>query len=455
MKIKEIFFLVLILLLSLFLRLWRLNIPGQMYFDEIYHVPAVQMMAEGDFQTPFEWWHQTDWSTYFDWLHPPLAKYFQALSLRLFYFWPAVVAWRLPSVVFALMSLIVFYFLAKELSYTLLTSKVIEKKIIGNKKTEDLAINFALIASLLLASDGLFLVQSRLAMNDIFYLFFALSASYFYFVYRRQQNLLVLLLSGVMLALGLSCKWSAFYLILLLLVLELWRLIKEKSFQQLPFILFSLLLTPAVFYLLIFTPYFLSGKNLRDFMQLQQQIVQFHTQWASPHSYQSGPIAWVFNWRPVWYFADFSLAHWRQDIYAQGNPVLFLYFLFLPFFLWIWRRSIKNQSRLKKCSQMLWQKPYYLLLAIFFSSFLPWIIFDRPMFFYHFLPALPYLILLLTWPIYLFSLSIKSQQTRRAIIFNFLFWPILVFIIFYPHWTALPVPEAASNWLYFLLPSWR
>jgi len=258
-----------------------------------------------------------------------------------------------------------------------------------------------------------------------------------------------------MLALALSTKWSAIWLISLFLVLEFWRIFKEKTYQQIPFVLFSLLLTPVVIYLLVFAPYFLSGKSLIDFIQLQKQIIYFHSHWASPHPYQSGPLAWLINWRPVWYYADFSLNNWRKDIFAQGNPVLFLYFSLLPIFLWKWRHSLKNKRSVKKWQAILFQRDYLFLLVIFLSSFLPWIIISRTLFFYHFLPALPYLILLFTWPVYLFTLTIKSRQKSQALIFHFIFWPILISLVFYPHWTALPVPETASNYLYFLLPSWR
>jgi len=454
-KIKEIILLGLILLISLFLRLWRLNIPEQMYFDEVYHVPALQMLAAGDFTTPFEWWHRADWPIYFDWLHPPLAKYLQAFTLRFFNFWPAPVSWRLPSVLFGLMALLVFYFLAKELALALLDNNKINKLIKSKLQKEDLAINFALIASALFASDGLFLVQSRLAMNDIFYLFFTLSASYFYFLYRRQKNLIVFFLSGLMLALALSTKWSAVWLIILFLVLELWRIFKEKSYQQLAFVLFSLLLTPVVIYVFAYLPYFFSGKSLLDFFQLQKQILNFQLHWASPHPYQSGPLAWILNWRPVWYFTDLSHSNWRQDIYAQGNPLLFLYLLALPVFLWQWKKSLKSKALIKKWQATLFQPTYLRLLIVFLASFLPWILFARPMFFYHFLPALPYLVLLVAWPVYLFSLTIKSKDQRRALIFHFLFWPLLVAMLFYPHWTALPVPEKAAHYLYFFLANWR
>jgi dolichyl-phosphate-mannose--protein O-mannosyl transferase len=258
-----------------------------------------------------------------------------------------------------------------------------------------------------------------------------------------------------MLALALSTKWSALWLIILFLILEFIKIVKKKNWQKLPFVLFSLVFTPLLVYLLIFLPYFLDGKTLVDFFQLQKQIIHFHFNWSSPHPYQSGPVAWIFNWRPVWYFADFSQIKWRRDIFAQGNPVLFLYFWFLPVFLWWWQQRLKSQKAIKKWREILFQPHYFLLAAFFACSFLPWLFFQRPMFFYHFLPALPYLILLITWPVYLFILTIKDKGLKQAFIFNFLFWPILLALVFYPHWTALPVPELAANLLYFLLPSWR
>jgi dolichyl-phosphate-mannose--protein O-mannosyl transferase len=384
-----------------------------------------------------------------------LAKYIQALSVRYLTFWPTVVAWRLPSVIFALASLLVFYFLAKTVGLALLDNKKLKKLFLKGKSIEDGAINFALIATVLLASDGLFLVQSRIAMNDIFYLFFALSAAYSYFLYLRQKNLLLFFISALSLSFALLTKWTALWLILFFFILELGKTIKSKSYQKIPFLLFCLVLTPVVVYFLAFIPYFLSGKSIDDFFALQRQIVNFQFNSANSHAYQSKPLAWIFNWRPVWYFADFSQTNWRSDIYAQGNPAIFLYFFLLPIFLWRWFKGLKNHRLVKKYQETIFQTPYYFLTAIFCFSFLPWQLVSRPLFFYHFLPALPYLLLLVVWPIYLYSLSLKSLSKKRALIFNFLFWPILVAIIFYPHWTGLSVPESAASVLYFFLPSWR
>ena len=83
MTLKEIVVLSLILLFALFTRLFRFNYPSQMYFDERYHVPAAMMLSDGNFQTPFDFNQSSyDGQNIADWLHPPLAKYFQAVSIH-------------------------------------------------------------------------------------------------------------------------------------------------------------------------------------------------------------------------------------------------------------------------------------------------------------------------------------------------------------------------------------
>lgn len=77
------------------------------------------------------------------------------------------------------------------------------------------------------------------------------------------------------------------------------------------------------------------------------------------------------------------------------------------------------------------------------------------MFFYHYLLAVPFLLVLVAYFLLRFINQIKDQSRRRAVLFNLLFWPFFFFILFYPHWTALPVPENFAKIFYFLLASWR
>jgi hypothetical protein len=116
---------------------------------------------------------------------------------------------------------------------------------------------------------------------------------------------------------------------------------------------------------------------------------------------------------------------------------------------------LKKQRTIKKWREMLFRPTYLYLIIIFLSSFLPWILIDRTDVFLSFFTRAPLLVLLVTWPVYLFSLTIKSNAQRQVLIFHFVFWPVLIAMIFYPHWTALPVPERAAHYLYFLLASWR
>lgn len=435
MTLKELLLFGLILFFALFSRLFHLGYPSQMYFDEIYHVPTAILIRNGDFQTPFSFSSAPNQAN-IDWLHPPLAKYFQALSITLFGI--TALAWRLPSLIFSLFTLVVFYFLVRFLGQNFFFKKE------SNTKKIDLSINLSLIACFFLSLDGLFLVQSRIAMNDIFVLFFTLMAIFIYVIYLANKKSLMLLVSGALFGLALASKWSALWILLFLLIKELLML---KSIKKIPFLLFSLLLTPAFVYLLVYLPMFWQGQNLSDFLVLQKTILLSQLTNPSAHLYSSNPLIWVLNLRPVWYFTVPVSVTWSANIYALDNPLLGLYMI-LAFFMSIW-------FLLKHKLNDLAHKSIYFILLLYLSSFLPWIIFSRTMFFYHYLLAIPFLLILLSYFLVSYLNQIKDKQKKQALMFNLLFWPFFFFIIFYPHWTALPVPKNFIEAVYFFLPSWR
>jgi dolichyl-phosphate-mannose--protein O-mannosyl transferase len=435
---KEIVVLTLILFFALFTRLFRLDYPSQMYFDEVYHVPAAMMLSDSDFRTPFDFRQASyDGQNIADWLHPPLAKYFQAASIH--FFGKNPLAWRLPSLVFSLLSLVVFYFFLRFLGRKFFFKKE------DSLQKNDLAINLALLGCFLFSLDGLFLTQSRIAMNDVFLLFFLLAAAFSYFVYLSKKKYSFLFLSGVLLGFALASKWTALWIILLLFVREFLPL---KNFRKLPFLIFSLLFTPFFIYLLSYLPMFLGGQNIFDFLILQKTIVL--SQLANPnvHLYSSGPFSWLLNLRPVWFFVAPSIDQaWISNIYALENPLLNLYLLLALLITVIYLFSEKQSSSLKETILLIFL--FYLL------NFAPWLVFTRPMFIYHYLPAMPFLIILLSYFLINFLRKIQDISKRRALTFNLIFWPLFLFIIFYPHWTALRVPTDFANAVYFFVPNWR
>ena len=434
MSLKDLFLLLLILLFALGSRLFNLSYPGNMYFDELYHVPSAMMMADGDFSKPFQWWHQSyDGINNFDWLHPPLAKYFQALSINLLGKTPF--AWRLPSVIFSLATLIVFYFFAKFLADKFLF-----------RKDQNKIANFALVATFFLSLEGLFLVQSRIAMNDVFLLFFTLSAVFLYFYYltlkrESKKSDFILLLMALVWGLALATKWSAFFPLIVLMFyhLVIQETLSKNLLRRLPFLFFVFILIPFFVYFLSYLPMFLYGTKLSYFWVLQGQILRSQLNNPAIHNYSSSPVQWFFNLRSILYYSNNKTAM----IYALGNPILFIYFvLTIPLLL------ISSFSKNKK-------KVMLLLLLLYFASFTFWLFSPRILFFYHYLPAIPFIVILLSFVVFNFLDEIKDKKKKKAYIFNLIFWPALVYLLFYPNWTAIVVPNEMREAIYFFLESWR
>jgi len=437
MTLKELLILLLILFFALFTRSFRLTYPASMYFDEIYHIPAATLMMKGDFRTPFS---PTQISSSeqktTDWLHPPLAKYTQALSMLIF--GVTAFAWRTPSTIMALCSLLLFYFMVSFLGRRFFFKQE------SIAKKNNLSINLALIACFLFSLDGLFLVQSRIAMNDVFVLFFALLAIFIYLIYLVRNKSFILFISGICFGLALASKWSVLWILLFVILKEFLAI---KNIKQIPFIFFSLLITPIFIYCLTYLPMFYQGFTLLDFFSLQKIILISQLSNPNTHLYSSNPLIWIFNLRPVWYFVAESHSTWTANIYALGNPLLYLY-MFITL-------STSIFYLVRKKLQRATHQIVYLLLLFYLVSFLPWMIFSRPMFFYHYLLAVPFLLILVAYFLLRFINQIHNQSQRRAILFNLLFWPFFFFILFYPHWTALAVPESFAKIFYFCLPSWR
>jgi len=77
-----------ILVLSLIIfafafRVFRLSIPTNYIFDEVYHVPTLRAYSQNN-PAGYEWWQTApEPNTAYDWLHPPLAKLIQAASVKI------------------------------------------------------------------------------------------------------------------------------------------------------------------------------------------------------------------------------------------------------------------------------------------------------------------------------------------------------------------------------------
>jgi dolichyl-phosphate-mannose--protein O-mannosyl transferase len=229
--------LVVVLLLCTLSRFWKLDYVKDYIFDEVYHGFTAKMFALDRYEA-WVWWTSPPEGVAYEWTHPPLAKVIMSWGIDLFGGAgqvPDKVAhpereqtasekehekgttkilanwsfgWRVFSAVFGVFA---------TLGLFLFVSSIFKNKWIG------------VIAAFLFTFDLLPLVQSRVAMNDIFAVTFMIYA--FYFFTRRQERLRIRgddyflpspllsfnlkwyywLLSSIFIGCAIASKWTALF----------------------------------------------------------------------------------------------------------------------------------------------------------------------------------------------------------------------------------------------------
>lgn len=386
-------FLILILLFTAFLRLYRLDYPNRYVFDEVYHAFTAKEYLLGH-KEAWEWWTTPPPGVAYEWTHPPLAKEIMAGSMFLLHNQDAR-NWRLPGALLGILSVYLVYLLG----ITLLKNET-----------------SALIAGFIFSIDGLNFVQSRTGMNDIYYVTFAL------------VSLLLLLnkrfvISAIFFGLAISSKWAAIYFILMIVFI----LFKNRQFKKL--LLFIII--PPIIYLLSYLPFFISGHSFDQFIQLQKQMWWYHTNLKATHNYSSPWWSWPFNLYPVWYFVDYQKDA-VANIFASGNSVVF----------WVGTVTLilTGWEAVKK-------RVFNLLIIIlgFMIFWMPWALSPRIMFLYHFSPSIPFLSLSLGYQL---GIEFENKQ-RRKYVYILLLTSIIAFTLIFPFLTGLPIPRKFVN-LFFL-----
>lgn len=383
-----------ILLVASCLRLIAVGHPPDYIFDEVYHAFTGRELLNNHIEA-WEWWTTPPEGVAYEWTHPPLAKY--GIGLGMLIFGENSFGWRFGSAMMGVAAIAGIYSLAIALSF----SQVI-----------------ALTGAFLLTIEGLNLAQSRIAMNDIYMLAFLLWS----LVMGLKKNWKA---AALLYGLSLSSKWSALYGLFPLLVIYLHQF--KLSFKAILFALRCVLIAVFV-YLAAYIPFLTAGHTPAQLLELHRQMWYYHTNLDATHSYQSVPWQWVLALRPVWYFVDYGDR--VGNIYALGNPLLNWFGLVA---------LIMTLTKLKKFA-------YLFLVTCYFSLFAPWIISPRIMFYYHYLPSLTFLTLILaSW------LADQSGRSRMIIL-------ILLtcsFFLLLPVYYGLPMPPWYWDTMFTLFPSWK
>lgn len=382
--LKQQNLLLIILILTTFFHLFRLNFPEAYVFDEVYHGFTAKEYLKGNIEA-WEYWTSPPKGVAYEWTHPPLAKEMMALSMSLVGSTNAW-AWRLPGTFLGILSVFLIYLIGKKLFKSEVPS---------------------LISAFIFSIEGLNFVQSRIGMNDIYFVTFMLVS----FLFFLRKNFLV---SALFLGLSLASKWAAIYLIPIYIIL----IIKDRHFKQIPYFL---LLIPLI-YLVSYIPFFILGHSWDQFIALQQQMWWYHTGLKATHDYASRWWSWPLNLYPVWYYVNYD-ADKIGNIFASGNPLVF-WSGAIAIILSIWEFIKKRTSYL------------FIILLGYFAFWLPWAISPRIMFLYHFSPSVPFLSLALGY-----QLSKLNTKKDRRILFIILGLLFLGFLLMYPFLTGISLPK--------------
>ncbi len=402
---------------------------GKTYWDEVFYTRSAYNLVNG--QQPYE---KT---------HPPLGKTLIGWGIRFFEMTPF--GWRIvPALAVSLLPLLLFQ------AGRLLT---------GRRLVAWLAAALCLVESLTfgigrMANIDGFLVLFETAMLVALLRWFLADEGKL-----RRSNLPWLLLAGVCFGLAASIKWSALFMgfaIFLLLVgwqlrklIFAWRADQRRNYlcHELPTQLLAwggcfLLLPLLIYYLSHYeflqtlegqpSPFSLQG--LQAFWQQQQFILGFHggKKAFESHSLASPFYTWPLLYKPVQeiFIATKLPENYRSAISMVGNPVIF-WSGFIAMLGWGWR-ALGSQ-----CKRAIF------LAGVYFFTFLPWILVQRPSFFYAYFPFVPVLILGL-------ATAVAAQpRFRIPLSLGLLTAASLMFAFFYPAISGLPMPED-----YFTLLHW-
>jgi dolichyl-phosphate-mannose--protein O-mannosyl transferase len=380
-------------------RLPRLGFPPEEVFDEVYHAKTALQYLEREEPT--------------EWVHPPTAKLLIAVGVWVFGYdaW----AWRLMAALAGVALAPVFFLLAL--------------RVLSRERA-------ALLASVLLLCDGVYLVQSRIAMTNIFAVLFQVLSALLIVRAAWAERLPAGSMVAVGMALGLAVStrwtslWAAGFLGLVLLAVRRRRLfrLRELSLTTLAFVV-----VPVIVYVTSYLPlvYLRPGlpawHSLQELWALQVEVWNYHAHLAADHPYFSAWWTWPWLYRPTWY--HFQQAEGTvRGIVAIGNPAV--WWVSVPVSLWALVTGARDRDFRRLFSG-----------AGFFALYVPWGLSPRTLNYNHYLfEAIPYACLSLG-----LLLDRHWDAGGRRLSRAYVALVVALLLFFYPFLTALPVPQSWYN----------
>lgn len=430
------------------LRLWGLGSPAELVFDELFYAQnSCLLVAASDvcgIGQPLSI------------AHPPLGQWLIAAGIAVLGYDPF--GWRIAAAMVGTATVGLTYVLAR----VVLRGASPRAAAIGSS-----------VAAGLLAIDVLHLVMSRVAMLDVFLVFFVVAAflaialdvsrpprrgrgGIGQWLFGRSWRLM----AGVLVGAAVAVKWSGLYSALGIIGLVVaWEVVArrwdtsgaERSWGRAFVAAFRdewlrtavlLGLVPLLVYLAtyigvadgsLFAVPWREGSWLYDVAHHQVAMARFHAGLEGHHPYESPAWSWFLLKRPVAFF--FAEGQTYREIMAVGSPVA--WGLALAGVAWLAVRWIRDNRTVGAA----------VVLMGALSAYLPWLIlgFARTQIFvWYVLPALPFIYI---------AVGIAATRWRgwtRGSLGVVLALAVASFLFFWPLATATPLsPDEWQMRLWF------
>jgi dolichyl-phosphate-mannose--protein O-mannosyl transferase len=436
-------------------RFWHISHPPEKYFDENYYASDGCLYSGIDYR-------ECDLVADVErsWVHPPLGKYLIAWGIDGFGNGPF--GWRVSGAAAGTATIA----LAGALAFMLTGSAL-----------------WAGAGALLLATEHLNFVQSRLAMLDIFLAFFSVLAVTLLVWDRKRRDRLdeaarpppvvsgagidteglevapmapsavhtlgrsgvrpLRLLAGASLGAAMAVKWSGILLWAAVVTLAVgweWGRRRRAGYkrpfvgtlaEESPSLILGLVVVPLAVYVASWLPWLSDrGYSLGELWKHHfgdGEMLDYHlglstlNEEGEPiHPYMSEAWTWLLMLRPVAYYYD-GTDTTAAEVLGMANPVLFWCSLVvIPFLVFLWRRDWRAGA----------------VAAPILFQYLPWLVVSRPLFLFYLTPLSPFLAVGAAYGMYRLSgVELPERKLLMGIalagfvaavgVFVF-FWPVLV-----------------------------
>ena len=201
-------------------------------------------------------------------------------------------------------------------------------------------------------------------------------------------------------------------------------------------------LLPGIIYCSSYIPYINEPGGTGSFVQSiadnQVYMLDYHSTLKESHPFESVWWTWPIMVRPIWYYSGADLpASLKASVVSFGNPLI--WWVGIPCLIAAFFIAFRKRDR--KMS---------LVFAAFIFQYAPWILIERATFIYHYFSSLPFIILSI---VYVIQNMLVEKLIPKAVLWSYLGAVMLLFVIYYPILSGLPVSTEYANALR-LFSSW-